>query len=73
MKGTLFRGTVSEERDWFLRSIDDLAPELHNRGWVEYAEFDHKPGSVVVTTERGDIQMVVATDLGRTQLNAAMS
>lgn len=58
----------SEERDWFLMNIDDLAPSLHERGWVRYEEFDQRPGSIVTTTGR----MLVITDLGRAQLNAAV-
>ena len=70
----LIPGTeIDEEPAWFLEHIDDLAPELHRRGWVEYREFTHVPGSVVVTTGQGDVRVVVATDLGRKQLNAAVS
>lgn len=58
--------------DWFLENVDDLAPELHRRGWVEYAEFDHRQGSVVVTKGQGDVRVLVVTDLGRAQLNAAV-
>jgi hypothetical protein len=65
--------SVSDDRYWFLKNIDALAPELHRRGWIEYRDFDHRPGSVVVTTGNGDIRMVVATSLGRAQLNVAMA
>lgn len=57
---------------WFLKHIDELAPELHKRGWVEYEEFKHEPGCVCVTTGRGDLRTVVATDAGRKMLNAAV-
>lgn len=50
----------------------DLAPELHKRGWVEYGDFKHEPGCVCVTTGRGDLRTVVATDAGRKMLNAAV-
>ena len=62
----------SEERDWFLEAIDDLAPALHERGWVAYADFDNEPGAVVVTEGRGDVRKLMITDLGRVQINAAM-
>ena len=58
---------------WFLENINDLAPALHKRGWVEYAEFTHTPGQVVVTTGQGDVRAVVITELGRQQLNVAVA
>lgn len=57
---------------WFLEHVDDLAPELHRRGWVEHAPFTHAPGEVVVTTGNGDICVLVVTELGRKQINAAV-
>lgn len=72
----LFTFSPAREPDpeaiWFLEHIDDLAPELHKRGWVEYGEFKHEPGCVCVTTGRGDLRTVVATDAGRKMLNAAV-
>lgn len=64
---------LSPEAEWFLMNIDDLAPELHRRGWVEYAEFTHVPGQVVVTTGKGDVRAVVITELGMKQINAAVA
>ncbi len=63
---------LDPEAIWFLEQIDDLAPELHKRGWVEYGDFKHEPGCVCVTTGRGDLRTVVATDAGRKMLNAAV-
>lgn len=60
------------EGRWFLEAVDDLAPALHERGWVEYADFHHEPGAVVVTEGRGDVRKLLITDLGRAQLNAAV-
>lgn len=57
---------------WFLEHVDDLAPELHRRGWVEHRPFTETPGEVVVTTGNGDICTLVVTELGRKQLNAAV-
>ena len=68
-----FRNQHLEELHWFVRNIDDLAPELHARGWVEHVVFDRQPGSVVVTDGQGDLRRVEITDLGRKQLNAAVS
>jgi hypothetical protein len=56
---------------WFLEHIDELAPELHSRGWVTYSEFKHEPGCVVVTDGLGHLQKIVITELGRKQINAA--
>lgn len=67
-----FALSPSEERDWFLKSIDDLAPTLHELGWVRRADFDHRPGAIVVTTGQGDVRMLELTDLGRAQLSAAV-
>lgn len=64
--------TSDPDIDWFLEHVDDLAPELHRRGWVEYAEFTYTPGQVVVTTGNGDLRAVVATELGKRQLSAAV-
>jgi hypothetical protein len=63
---------LDPEAVWFLEHIDDVAPELHKRGWVEYGEFKHEPGCVVLTTGQGDIRTVVATDAGRKMLNVAV-
>lgn len=60
------------EGEWFLKNIDELAPELKQLGWVEERPFDHVRGAVVVTKGEGDVRMVVATELGRQQLNAAV-
>lgn len=60
------------EVEWFLEHIDDIAPELHRRGWVEHAPFTHTPGQVTVSTGNGDICALVVTELGRKQLNAAV-
>lgn len=64
--------TSDPDIDWFLEHVDDLATELHRRGWVEYAEFTYTPGQVAVTTGNGDIRAIVITELGRKQLNAAV-
>jgi hypothetical protein len=56
--------TKSEERDWFLKSVDALAPELHQRGWIRYGEFRHVPGDILVTTGQGDVRTVFITDRG---------
>ncbi len=72
MKLLAYEGPATEAL-WFLEHIDDLAPELHRRGWVEHRPFTKQPGEVVVTTGHGDVRVVVATDLGRKQLNAAVS
>ena len=71
-----FHGEIPEPQAsflWFVEHIDDLAPALHERGWVERRPFDEQPGSVVVTTGQGDIRMLVITELGRAQLNAAVA
>lgn len=60
------------EAEWFLEHIDDLAPELHRRGWVDYTPHTQHPGEIVVTTGNGDICALVITELGRKQLNAAV-
>lgn len=64
---------LTDEAEWFLRRIDDLAPELHRREWVTYAEFTCVPGEVVVTNGKGDVRAVVITQLGRLQLAAVLS
>lgn len=61
-----------EDVMWFLEHVDDLAPELHRRGWVEHEPFTEQPGEVVVTTGNGDICALVTTELGRKQFNAAV-
>lgn len=71
MKLLAYEGPATEAL-WFLEHIDDLAPELHRRGWVEYAEFTHMPGQITVTTGHGDVCAVVATELGKKQINAAV-
>lgn len=58
---------------WFLENIDGMAPDLLERGWIEQRDFDHKPGSIVVTTGAGDVRMVVATQLGLAQLSAVVN
>jgi hypothetical protein len=73
IESELIRVPTDTDAVWFLEHIDDLAPELHRRGWVEYGEFTHVPGSVVVTDGQGDLRRVEITDLGRKQLNAAVA
>lgn len=60
------------EAEWFLEHIDELARELHRRGWVDYTPHTQHPGEIVVTTGNGDICALVITELGRKQLNAAV-
>jgi len=71
---SLDRGVPTGEMGWFLKNMDELAPELHARGWVRHEDFDHQPGAIVVTDGSGPagILMLVATPLGRSQLNAAV-
>jgi hypothetical protein len=70
----LIPGTeIDEEPAWFLEHIDGLAPELLKRGWIEHMQFAHQRGCVVVTDGQGDLRRVEITDLGRKQLNAAVS
>lgn len=57
---------------WFLEHIDELAPELLRRGWIEHMQFAHQKGCVVVTDGQGDLRRVEITELGRKQLNAAV-
>ena len=64
---------LDPEAVWFLEHIDELAPELHSNGWVEYGEFKHEPGCVTVTNSIGRLQTIVATDAGRKMLNAAVA
>lgn len=71
MKLLAYEGPATEAL-WFLEHVDDLAPELHRRGWVEHRPFTETPGEVVVTTGNGDICTLVVTELGRKQLNAAV-
>lgn len=56
----------------FLEHIDELARDLHRRGWVDYAPLTQHRGEIVVTTGNGDICALVITELGRKQLNAAV-
>ncbi len=63
---------VTADMAWFLEHIDSLAPELHQRGWVEERAFTQEPGAVTVTTGQGDVQQLVATPLGLSQLNAGV-
>ena len=64
---------IDDEVAWFLENIDDLAPGLHECGWVNYVEFTRQPGQVVVTTGKGDARGIVITRLGWRQLNAAVA
>ena len=72
MKLLAYEGPAAEAL-WFLEHIDDLAPELLKRGWIEHMQFAHQRGSVVVTDGQGDLRRVEITDLGRKQLNAAVA
>lgn len=58
----------SARADWFLENIDSVANSLHVEGFVEYLDFNHEPGAVVVTRGEGDIRRVVITDAGRSYM-----
>lgn len=72
MKLLAYEGPATEAL-WFLEHIDGLAPELLRRGWIEHMQFAHQRGCVVVTDGQGNLRRVEITDLGRKQLNAAVS
>ncbi len=69
---TLLTADPDADLQWFVECIDDLAPALHERGWVTYEDFKKEPGSVVVTSGQGDVRNLVITDLGRAQIGAAV-
>lgn len=71
MKLLAYEGPATEAL-WFLEHVDELAPELHRRGWVEHAPFTHTPGEVTVTGACGSLRALVVTELGKKQLNAAV-